>query len=276
MRCLICLSAPLLFHAPLRAGFIGNNYAISINTDYSGSNLCGGTGNAYGSYGVVYTASCVFSGANGGSYNVTAKSYTPGFGVAEAYAHLSTTGASGYDVVDVEGTAYAFDTWTNTSSLPLTVTFTSVVEVPPGGGFSSTTNPLDPSVTYGVVVNCEGSASALPKGTPACTGSFTIAPGGSSPFYMGISAYVDADFVNYGYEDFSATSNYLGSATLTSVTVTNSNTGGSVSPSILESANGTFLTPAGYAASAPEPSTLALMILAVPVILLRRVRKTCR
>lgn len=282
LHCLIWLPGLLLLHAPLRAdimGTSGNNYAVSINTIYSGS-PCGGTGNAYGSYGVVYSASCSFTATYGGSFSATAESYTPQFGVAEAYASLSATGTSGYESVVVNGTAWAYDTWTNTTNVPLDVTYTNTVDVPPGGGLSSTTNPLDPAVRVSVSADCVGGTgdSAVPYGTPTCTGSFAIAPGGYAIFYLGISAGVSADFKNYGYEDFTAISDYLGSATLTSVTVTDANNGSPMSPSVLESSNGTFLTATGYASASPvpEPSSLVLfgtvLVVGAAVALKRKLR----
>ncbi len=262
-RLMIWLPALLLLYGPLCAssiGVSGDNYGVSISTIYSGS-PCGGTDNAYGSFGVVYSASCSFTAAMGGNFSATAEAYTPKFGVAEAYASLSATGTSGLEEVFVNGTAWAYDTWTNTSSVPVNVSYINTVDIPPGGGLSSTTSPLDAAVALGVTADCLPSGSRAPVGIPTCTGAFSIAPGGSAIFYLGITTTVSADFFHYGWQDFSAVSDYLGSATLTSVTVTNANNGGSMPASVLESSNGTFLTSGGYASTStvPEPGSLALV-----------------
>jgi len=83
---------------------------------------------------------------------------------------------------------------------------------------------------------------------------------------VGIRTQVDADFTNgVGFSPFTATVNYMGTAALTSVIVTDSQSD-SLSPSVLESTNGTFLTPTGYASAVPEPRSVILLLFAIPVV----------
>jgi hypothetical protein len=284
-RHLICLFAPLLFHPDfLRADFIGNNYAIEIGLNGNADGACG-TGNAYGVYGVSYSVSCG-STYQGSTYSGTATSLAPTFGVVETYASLLVTGPGGGEPINAYATTWAFDTWTNTTNEALNVYYTVSVDCGEGvpanvcadasegslGLYNS--DPSDPDNSVTVSANCGSGGevhSPTPVGAPTCSSEFTIAADSYADFFFGMSAEITFDDPSLSY--FLGTSDYLGSATLTSVVVTDSN-GNPVSPSVLESSNGTFLTPTGYESSTPEPSTLALMILAGPVVLLRRVLKT--
>jgi hypothetical protein len=107
-----------------------------------------------------------------------------------------------------------------------------------------------------------------------CTDEATVGAGAAVQIAVGIEAQVQFAGSAANFAPYTITSNYLGSAVLTSVTVTDTN-GNPLSPSLLESSNGTLLTPDGYAGTVPEPASFTMLGGGIAVLALARRRKGC-
>lgn len=263
-------ASALLLLLPLRATTVTeNNYAVTF------LGQCG-TQNAYGFFGTVYSASCSTT-VGGVTLTGTAKSDAPGLGVAEAYASLTSTGTGSVSSSEeVYATTWSFDTWKNTASIPVNLEITVSVDVPPGGGISI--SPILPGgadggrVSAGCLVGSDEVfvPSYAAAGAPQCTASGLIGAGQTVDIAVGINTTVT--LCCYGsLPPVTLVSNYLGSADLTGVTVTDTN-GHPLSPSLIQSSNSTLLTSNGYASTTPEPGTVLLAGAALFLGFVRRPR----
>jgi hypothetical protein len=274
MGLVILLIAP---HARLRADLIENNYLIQI-ANQVGSGCEAGQ---YGLFGSVYRTGCSLGG-----YSVpiagSGSAYAD-WGLAETYSYLDVGGWAGEGAsFSSAATAWAFDYWSNTSDQPVDVTVTvSLITSSDTWQTESAFNPYQ--YLEGLVSSssaCEGTESELFGGA---TSSCTISIGAHQTYPVIFGARTEASVYadNIGAEVAGAA---VAAARLTSVSVLDAN-GNVLPPSILESSNGTSLTSAGYVnpgqlvdiASAPEPSTLVLLLAGGAPILSRYLRRwhTC-
>ena len=282
------VAAAFIFHAPVRAGTIVN-YADNVGDNLTTPAVCG-TQNGLGSFGVAFSASCSFI-ESGSTFSGMTEAEAPTLGVAEVSATLSASGGTGpaFSAPVADATAWSLDTWTNTANIPVILSYTVSVDVPPGVSTPITLSPYAPGNTEGVsalvsalCIQGNGADAGAPGGgpygngilTPSVTCSATIPAFSTFEMGVGIQAAVSANFgSSTSYHPFSATVDYWGTGQLTAVTVTDSSND-PLSASLLESSNGTFLTATGYApTSVPEPSSLILAslgLLSAMLIALRR------